>query len=398
MAPANFQSFWLGGFECSTHKRRDRRRLDVLAATGHDCRAGEDYRLLAAHGMRTVRDGVRWHLVEPRRGRYDWSSLLLMVHAARDTGTQVIWDLFHNGYPNWVDPWKPAFVDGFAAFAGAVARLIAGETDAVPYYIPINEISFFAWVAGDVGAMNPFARGRGPELKAQMVRATIAAIEAIRAVDPRARFAVAEPLIKVHPRAGSTAAVAASARYTDAQFETVDWLSGHRRPDLGGAPRYLDLVGLNYYDRNQWIDRQPPLRRGDAPYTPLRELLADVSARVQRPLFIAETGTEGDDRPAWLEYVAAEVFAAQAAGVPVEGLCLYPVLSHLGWDDDRRCPNGLFEAFDPHAPRRVDVPLATRLAMLQARSSPPRAKHCMSPHSGRSFPSLGTSPRSSAQE
>ena len=104
MATANFQSFWLGGFECSTHKRRDRRRLDVLAATGHDCRAGEDYRLLAAHGMRTVRDAVRWHLVEPRRGRYDWSSLLPMVRAARDTGTQAIWDLFHNGYPNWVDP------------------------------------------------------------------------------------------------------------------------------------------------------------------------------------------------------------------------------------------------------------------------------------------------------
>jgi len=369
MSSTGFQSFWLGGFECSTHKRRDRRRLDVLHSTGHDVRAAEDYRLLAAHGMRTVRDGVRWHLIERRQGRFDWSSLLPMVQAAQSTGTQVLWDLFHYGFPNGVDVWKPAFVDRFAAFAAATARLIRDETDTVPYYVPVNEISFFAWVAGDVAAMNPFARGRGPELKAQLVRATIAAIEAIRAVEPRARFAVAEPLIKVHPRSRRAADVMSAAAYTDSQFEAVDFLAGKQRPELGGGPQYLDIVGLNFYDRNQWIDMAPPLMRGETGYTPLRELLAGVSARVERPLFIAETGTEGTARAGWLRYVAEEVFAARAAGFPVEGLCLYPVLSHLGWDDDRRCPNGLFEGFAPAAPRTVYEPLATTLAVLQARSS-----------------------------
>ena len=369
MTRPDFQSFWMGGFESSTHKRRDRVRLDVLHSTGHDIHAAEDYRLLARYGMRTVRDGVRWHLIERRRGEYDWSSLLPMVRAARDTGTQVIWDLFHYGYPNGVDIWKPAFVDRFAAFAAATARQIRDETDAVPYYIPVNEISFFAWVAGDVGAMNPFARGRGPDMKAQLVRATIAAIEAIRAVEPRARFAVAEPLIKVHPKSARPGDIASAAGYTDSQFEAVDFLEGKQRPELGGAPHYVDLVGLNFYDRNQWIDMAPPLTRDDAGYTPLRDLLAGVAARVGRPLFIAETGTEGDARPGWLRYVAEEVFAARAAGTRIEGICLYPILSHLGWDDDRRCPNGLFEAFAPDAPRTVDAPLATMLAALQARSS-----------------------------
>jgi hypothetical protein len=45
--------------------------------------------------------------------------------------------------------------------------------------------------------MYPFATGRGPELKRQLARAAIAAIEAVRSVDSRARFVQAEPLINV---------------------------------------------------------------------------------------------------------------------------------------------------------------------------------------------------------
>ena len=366
---ADFASFWLGGFECSTHKRRDGRRLDVLQSTGHDIHAAADYRLLARHGIQTARDGVRWHLIEKAPGRFDFSSLLPMVEAARETGTQVIWDLFHYGWPEDVDIWSPAFVGRFAAYTAAVAQLIRNESDAIPYYVPVNEISFFAWVGGDVAAMNPFARGRGPELKAQLVRATIAAIDAVRAIENRARFAVAEPLIHITPQSDKPADVASAAAYTDAQFEAVDWLAGRARPELGGSPEYVDIVGINYYDRNQWIDMQPPVMVDDPRYVPLRNLLARVAARVERPLFIAETGTEGDARAPWLRYVATEVFAAQAAGVDIEGLCLYPILSHLGWDDDRRCPNGLFEAFSPDAPREVHAPLAAELARLQARSS-----------------------------
>ena len=34
--------------------------------------------------MRGARDGVRWHLVEAAPGRYDWSSVLPQMRAARD--------------------------------------------------------------------------------------------------------------------------------------------------------------------------------------------------------------------------------------------------------------------------------------------------------------------------
>ena len=362
-----FSSFFLGGFESSTHRRRDGVRLDLIASTEHDARAADDYALMAAHGMRTVRDAARWHLIEPLQGHYRFDSLLPQVRAARDAGTQVIWDLFHYGMPEGVDLFAPGFVDRFAGYARAVAQVIKDETDTVPFFTPINEISFFAWGAGDVAYLNPFQRGRGGEVKAILVRAAIAAIEAVRGVAPDARFAVAEPLINILPQSESTEHRRAASDYMDAQFEAVDFLAGKRRPELGGGPQYLDLVGINYYYNNHWIDHGRTVYMGDPIYRPPRELLRLVHDRVERPIFIAETGTEGVGRAPWLHHVADEVAAAVADGVHIEGICLYPVLSHIGWDDTRRCPNGVFEAFGGGGARTPWPPLIDELARQQAR-------------------------------
>ncbi len=365
--PKLFDSFFLGGFECSTHKRADGIRLDLVALTGHDVQAARDYELLARHGLKAARDGLRWHLIERRRGDYDWSSLLPQLRAARAAGVTPIWDLFHYGWPNGTDIWSPRFVERFGAFAGAAASVVAAETDGAPWFCPVNEISFLSWAGGDMGGMNPFARGRGGELKAQLVRMSIAAIRAIRTVVPDARFITAEPLINILPQSGLEHHVRAAAEYMEAQFEAVDFLTGRRRPELGGQADYLDVCGVNFYFNNQWIDHGRPVHLGEAIYKPLRDLLKDVHDRYGRPLLIAETGTEGGFRAPWLHYVADEVAAARGNDVPVGGICLYPVLSHRGWDDNRHCPNGLFDAYTPNADRAAFAPLAHELARQQAR-------------------------------
>ena len=107
--------------------------------------------MLSEHGIRTVRDGLRWHLIETSPGQYDWSSFLPMLRAARSTGTQVIWDLCHWGWPDDLDIWSPAFIDRFERFAGAVARIVKDETEGVPFYVPVNEISFWSWAGGSLG-------------------------------------------------------------------------------------------------------------------------------------------------------------------------------------------------------------------------------------------------------
>ncbi len=66
-----FDSFFIGGFECASHRRRDGVRLDLLHSTGHDRWAPEDFAAMATHGIRTVRDGLRWHLIETSPNCYD---------------------------------------------------------------------------------------------------------------------------------------------------------------------------------------------------------------------------------------------------------------------------------------------------------------------------------------
>lgn len=361
-----FESFFLGGFECATQRRRDGRRLDLLAATSHDRHAAEDYRRLREHGIRAARDGLRWHLIEVQPGRYDWSSFLPMLQAARDTGTQVIWDLCHYGWPDDIDIWTPAFVERFARFAAAAARLVRDETDAPPFYCPVNEISFWAWAAGDAQKFHPAAHGRGGELKRQLVRAAIAAIEAIWAVDRRARIVHSDPVVNVVAGGAERAAREAAAGYHNAQFEARDMLAGRLAPELGGRPAYLDILGANFYSDNQWILGGPTIEFGNPRYRPLRELLAETWQRYRRPVFIAETGAEGSARAAWLFYVCAEIRAAIEAGVPVGGICLYPIVDYPGWENDRPCEVGLFCRADAAGRRAVCEPFAAELARQQA--------------------------------
>src|SRR5438067_7810190 len=159
-----FRSFFLGGFECSTHRLPGGRRLDLLRSTRHDEFAASDYRLLQSHGILTARDGLRWTLIEREPGRFDFSSAAGMLEAARDAHMEVIWDLWHYGWPDDIDIFSAEFVRRFAAFAREAVKHIGEYTD-VPLISPINEISFFSWAGGDGGIFNPFATGRGDEMK-----------------------------------------------------------------------------------------------------------------------------------------------------------------------------------------------------------------------------------------
>ena len=214
-----FESFYMGGFECATHKRRDRKQIDVIAETRHDVKAAEDYLLLQQAGVRTVRDGLRWHMIERTPGIYDWSSFLPMLDASLRTGTQVIWDLCHWGVPEDIDLFSEEFVERFAAFAGAAARVIRERSDAVPFYCMVNEISFWAWVGGDVETFHPHRAGHGDALKRQLVRASLAGIRAVKSVDARARFVQAEPIINIVADWGEPIAIPDAARHTASQFE-----------------------------------------------------------------------------------------------------------------------------------------------------------------------------------
>lgn len=381
-----FHSFFLGGFECSAHRRRSGERLDLIASTAHDRYVEQDYKRLSSMGLRTCRDGVRWHLIERRPYRYNFSSLHPMLLAARRAGMQVIWDLCHYGWPEDLDLLGPEFVPRFVSFARAAATVIAQETDGPPYIAPINEISFFSWATSEFGCIFPALEGRGAETKTQLVRASIAAIAAIRDEVPNARFVQVDPLINVVSRGESTEADRhEAAAYTHAQFQGWDMLAGTHRPELGGGPEYLDIVGANYYVHNQWELEGVFIERTDPRYRPLREMLAELYRRYRRPLFIAETGIEDERRPEWFSYVCDEVMAAIQSGIPVEGICLYPVVNHPGWEDDRHCHNGLWDYCNDCGHREIYRPLANELLRQQGRLQSALAQQARSPETAKAY-------------
>ncbi len=363
MTGSIFNSFLMGGFECSTHRDARGRRLDLIASTRHDEFARQDYTRLMEIGMRTARDGVRWHLIEREPGVYDFASLGHQVRAARETGIEIIWDYFHYGYPDDLDVFGPEFVTRFAAFSGEVTRYLMSEFGEKLFISPVNEISFFSWIAGDKGLFYPCARRRAHELKRNLVRAAIASMEAVRQICPSARFVTTEPAIHVLPPKESTpASRRAAENYRRAQFEAFDMLCGRREPELGGHERYLDILGLNYYFHNQW--RHPSRRKippGHPEYRPFNLILSEFHERYQRPVLIAETGIEDDKRPQWFRYVFSEAQQAGREGIPVEGICLYPIVNHPGWADDRHCHNGLWDYPDDAGNREIYQPLADEI-------------------------------------
>ncbi len=343
------------------HKITGGKRLNMTAATRHDEFVDSDYRLIQECGMTTARDGIAWHLIETHPGRYDFSSAVRLLRAARRTNTQVIWDLFHFGWPDWLDILTPEFVTRYGRFAREFARVLRSESDDLPIVSPMNEISFMAWAGGETAYIYPFYSDRGDDLKRQLVRAAIEAVNEVRSILPGTRFVHPEPVIHIiaHPDRPEQAQEASA--YRNAMYQAWDMLAGRLCPELGGTENHLDILGVNFYPKNEWFHHGGPIWRSSPHYLPFRELLKEVHRRYERPMFISETGTEDDDRPSWLKYVCTESRAAMREGVPLLGLCIYPILNHPGWDDERHCCNGLFDYAGDTGKREVCEPLKNEI-------------------------------------
>lgn len=329
------RSFFFAGFEGTTTSNLQRQWIDQIAATQHDEQADSDYRLLRENGLHAARESIRWPIVD-REGRYDFSSVEPFVDASRRHGIDVIWDLFHYGYPEDLDPFGEEFPQRFARYCEAAARYIGENTEGPYFFTPVNEPSFFAWAGGEVGRFAPHCYGRGTELKVALIRAAIAGINSIRSVLPDARIVNVDPVCRVVPPTNHLG------RHTDAHdfnqravFEAWDMLSGRLYPELGGSPAHLDIVGANYYWTNQWeIGREEqPLAFDDPRRWSLAKLLRNVWRRYGAEILVTETSHVDEMRPIWLNAVAHDCEKLLDEGIPLRGVCLYPILGMPEWHD-----------------------------------------------------------------
>ncbi len=338
-----FKSFFLGGFESAYQINCYGQRIDMIASTKHDVFARNDYARAREIGIHTVRDAVRWYLVD-RGGRFDLSSFLPMLHASIEQQVQVIWTLCHYGWPDDLNIFSGEFIDRFERYAKEMARVLVDHGVETPLIIPFNEISYFCHAICGEGDMYPHALGRSWELKKQIVRATIAAIEAIRTIAPQARFVHVDPIIHVVPPRDRPDLAAAAANRKRSQYEAAELIAGRLHPELGGREEYLDLVGVNFYHANQWEDPGDKTifwdyKPRDDRWKPFNELLLEAEAVYQRPLFIAETSHVGEGRPEWIRETLHEILIALARGANIYGVCLYPLIDRHCWADENHWHN-----------------------------------------------------------
>ena len=371
---APFQTFWQAGYEGSDHVNRAQKPLSMNESTGHFAQAKEDYVLLNEFGIKTVRESIGWRLVE-RNGEFDFSSLEVRARAAQELGIQVCWTLCHYGWPDDVDAYSPEFVTRFARFCGAVAEFLQPFSDLPPIYSPINEISFTSWGMSIhlFHCKNMFDERAQTEAKRQLVRAAIAGCDAIWAVNPQARVLHCDPIIHVVAPEDRPDWQQWARDWSEAKYEAWDMLCGRREPELGGHPRYLDLIGANYYHDNQWecgTHARLWWHLGHGRRRPLQEMLVELYHRYRRPVLLAETSHVGSGRGIWIRQVAEDVTHAMQKGVEFLGICLYPAIDRHDWENDNYWHHsGLWDVqLDPDNPdvmQRV-LPPAYKQGLRQA--------------------------------
>ncbi len=276
-----------------------------------------------------------------------------MLEAAEQVGVQIIWDLFHYGSPDWVDQAAADFPERFTDFALAALEVQQSVSDRPPLVCPLNEINFLSWAVDDgyFPQVGPDQRGW---FKGQLVKTAITAARAIKQRWPESTIIWAEPLIHIAPHDRRRPTVRAAEANLLGMYEAYDWITGLARPELGGDPSLVDVVGWNFYPHNQWYFEGPTIPMGHHEYRPLADMLVEMADRYQKPIFLSETGAEGTGKPSWLHYVCNEVRDAMTRGADIRGICWYPITAYPGWDNSRHAETGLLSTVVADGSRHVD--------------------------------------------
>lgn len=353
-----FPTFFMAGFECSTFVWKDGERKDYTVITGHDRHLQSDYESVMDLGIGAVREAIRWPLVDRGERKYDWSSVDPVLDVINDNHVTIIWDLCHYGFPDGCDPLSEECLRRFCAYCRGVAEYLGARSKALRFFTPINEITFYAAAATDMGWMYPFAKGKYRELKQRLCEMAIRGVKALREVDREARMVHVDPIIHAVPPPDrpDLADEAWEHAYREA-YEAWDMLYGRLKPELGGSPEILDIVGVNVYNFSQAqmnadksreiLGPRDPRRR------PLSELLNYAWERYRLPVIIGETSGHKDQRAEWLRMTMEESMKAINGGVDLQGVCLYPFVDIPDWQTQEWAKIGVYDIEDRESCERI---------------------------------------------
>jgi beta-glucosidase/6-phospho-beta-glucosidase/beta-galactosidase len=339
-------------------------RIDQMAASGHDRRWREDFRLAQELGVRCLRYGPPYYRTHVGPGRYDWAFADQAFAELRRLGLEPIADLCHFGVPDWLGDFQnPDFPRYFAEYADAFARRYPW----IWLYTPVNEMLVTAEYSALLGYWNEQLCSERAFVTA-LTHVVDANIRASEAICRRCRpcFVQSEGARYYYP--AHPDAVGRADCLNERRFLSLD-LNYGRRPSApmvdylleNGMPRArLDdfmrrdispscVMGTDYYEvseRSVFPDgsTQPANVLG---YYGLTRQYFD---RYQLPIMLTETNqVQALNAVYWLERQWANVLRLRQEGFPIIGFTWYSLTDQVDWDIDLReqrgrvTPNGLYD-------------------------------------------------------
>ena len=298
-------------------KKKSLYRQDEVNLIRHDEFLDIDYQLMVSAGCVGIRDAARWYISNPAPGVYDWTWLDQVVTAAERHQLKLYLDLWHYGYPDWMDILSPEAPLQFADFASQIAR----RYPSLEYYCVCNEPSLLVELGGRKGKWSPFLHKTDPSaFRRQISKMIIEASKSILAVKPDAVMVIPEPW---H---------ATDRISEDYQAAVLDTVLGLCDPELGGCNDLVTIIGLNHYR--------------DSTLPPFHRLLINAQKRwPTKQLWITETSgpPKGWQQAEWFWWMLTETRLAAMSGINIPVFTWAPAISMYDWVNEKvQLHNGIW--------------------------------------------------------
>jgi dTDP-4-dehydrorhamnose reductase len=367
-----------GGVECTLNRVGDR-YFDQMAWSGHEVRL-TDLELIAALGIRALRQPVLWERVSPDQPDVaDWAWSDERLGRLRQLQIRPIVGLLHHGsgprYTNLLDP-------SFAELLSNHAARVAERYPWVDAYTPVNEPLTTARFSGLYGHWYPHRQDDRAFVRCLLnqLRGVVLSMRAVRQVRADAELIQTEDLGKTH----STPALRVQARFENQRrWLTFDLLDG--RVDRNHPLyRYLSkasseaevlwfrdnpcpptIFGANYYVTSERflddrIDRYPPHligSNGRQTYVDVEavrtgrmdgaeSLLRSLCRRYHRPIAVTEAhiGCTIDEQVRWLVEIWRAAQQMRSDGLDVRAVTTWAMFGAFDWDSLVTLRRGHYES------------------------------------------------------
>ena len=351
-------------------------------AVDHYNRYEEDIRYLADAGLNCYRFSIEWARIEPEEGRFDEAEVehyRNMIRFCKDNGITPIVTLHHFTSPKWLiskGGWEvESTVEDFKHYCAYIAEKLGDE---LTYIVTINEANMGLQLAAiakrymkellfkkkkkhsdgndgkaQVGInlkqmlanqkiaaqenmevfgtekLHTFVSQRTPEGDLLIMRAHIAARDAMKAICPHLKIGLSLSLHDMQPQKGGKRH---AAKEWHAEF-------GHYLPYIKDD----DFLGVQNYTRSRFglfgqIDLPKGAELTQMSYEFYPEALANVIRAVHKEfkgdIIVTENGIATSDDSRRVEFIRRALIGVEgciADGIPVKGYCHWSLLDNFEW-------------------------------------------------------------------